>query len=359
MTYASSDLKPETINTWEVGTEIGFLKDRIHADFTYYYKKAFNQILGVSTSNVVGFSNMVLNAGEIQSKGVEVQLRGDILKRENGLNWTTTINFSRDRNKILELYPDLNLTTYQLGWTWGVANTATAGEAWGALRSTGYDRVEEGDMKGAIKVNESGLVMSKPNQIIGNVTPDYLASMRNDFRYKDFSFGFMLDFRKGGDIWSQTMSHAYTTGVAEITAANGVRERAIVAGKDVMSNERFAMSDGKGGWIANTIETNAQDWFESGGIAESYVFDGSFLKLREAYLTYTIPSHLYSKIKGIKRANVSLIGSNLALLWVHKSNTMRLDPETSGVSSDSRGVGFEQATVPSSRSIGFKLGFSF
>lgn len=359
MTYASNNLKPETINTWEVGTEIGFLKDRIHADFTYYYKKAFNQILGVSTSNVVGFSNMVLNAGEIQSKGVELQLRGDILKRENGLNWTTTINFSRDRNKILELYPELNLTTYQLGWTWGVANTATAGEAWGALRSTGYDRVEDGPMKGAIKVNESGLVMSKPNQIIGNVTPDYLASMRNDFRYKDFSFGFMLDFRKGGDIWSQTMSHAYTTGVAEITAANGVRERAIVAGKDVMTNERFVMSDGNGGWIANTIETNAQDWFESGGIAESYVFDGSFLKLREAYLTYTIPSHIYSKIKGIKRANVSLIGSNLALLWVHKSNTMRIDPETSGVSSDSRGVGFEQATVPSSRSIGFKLGFSF
>jgi TonB-linked SusC/RagA family outer membrane protein len=359
MTYAINNLEPEAIYSWETGTEIGFLNDRIHADFTYYHKNAKKQILPVTTSNVVGFSSMVLNAGNIESKGVELQLRGDILKNENGLNWTTTINYSRDRNKILELYPQLNLTTYQLGWTWGIANTATVGEAWGALRSTGYDRVEDGAMKGAIKVNESGLVMSKPNQIIGNVTPDYLASMRNDFRYKDFSFGFMLDFRKGGDIWSQTMSHAYTTGVAEITAANGIRERAIVAGKDVMSNERFAMSDGKGGWIANTIETNAQDWFESGGIAESYVFDGSFLKLREAYLTYTIPSHLYSKIKGIKRANVSLIGSNLALLWVHKSNTMRLDPETSGVSSDSRGVGFEQATVPSSRSIGFKLGFSF
>lgn len=84
-----------------------------------------------------------------------------------------------------------------------------------------------------------------------------------------------------------------------------------------------------------------------------------FLKLREAYLTYTIPAHIYGRLKGIKRANVSLIGSNLALLWVDKSNTMRLDPETGGVGSDSRGVGFEQATVPTSRSFGFKLGFSF
>lgn len=359
MTYAIPGLKPETLKTWEVGTELGFLNDRIHADFTYYYKKAFNQILAVSTSNVVGFSSMVLNAGEIESKGVELQLRGDILKRESGLNWTTTINFAKDRNKILELYPALDLKTYQLGWTWGVANTATAGEAWGALRSTGYDRVEDGEFKGAIKVNESGLVMSKPNQIIGNTTPNYLASMRNDFRIKDFSFGFMLDFRKGGDIWSQTMNHGYVTGVAEITAADGIRERAIVAGRDVMSNERFVMSDGNGGWKTNTIETTAQDWYESGGVAESYVFDGSFLKLREAYLTYTIPAHIYGRLKGIKRANVSLIGSNLALLWVDKSNTMRLDPETSGVSSDSRGVGFEQATVPSSRSFGFKLGFSF
>jgi len=155
------------------------------------------------------------------------------------------------------------------------------------------------------------------------------------------------------------MSHGYTTGVAEITAANGVRERAIIAGRDMMTNERFAMSDGKGGWIENTIETDAQSWYEGGGIDQMYVFDGSFLKLKEAYFTYSLPQHLISRIKGIKRANLSVIGSNLALLWVDKSNTMRLDPESGGVSSDSRGVGFEQATVPNSRSIGLKLGITF
>ncbi|UIR54633.1 SusC/RagA family TonB-linked outer membrane protein [Sphingobacterium sp. SRCM116780] len=358
MIYAIKDIQPERINTWEVGTEVGFFKDRLHADFTYYHKNAINQILSVATSNVVGFSNMVLNAGNIESKGVELQLRGDILKNENALNWTATINYSKDKSKILELYPELDLNVYQLGWTWGIANTATVGESWGALRGNAYDRVEDGPMKGAIKVNNSGFVESKPGEVIGHVVPDFLASLRNDFRYKDFSFGFMLDFRKGGDIWSQTMSHSYTTGVAEITAANGIRERAIVAGKDVMQNERYAMKQGND-WVENTIQVNAQDWFESGGISESYVFDGSFLKLREAYLTYTIPEHVYNRIKGIKRANVSLVGSNLALLWVDKSNTMRLDPETGGVSSDSRGMGFEQATVPSSRSIGLKLGFSF
>ena len=359
MTYAIPGLEPEKIRTWETGAEIALFNNRFHADFTYYHKNARKQLLAVSTSNTVGFTRIFLNAGDIQSHGVELQLRGDILKKENGFNWTATANFSKDKSKILELYPALDLRDHQIGWTWGIANMAREGQPWGTLVGMGYDRVEDGPMKGAIKVTDTGVVERKAGQNIGSVVPDFLASLRNDFSYKNFSFGFMLDFRKGGDIWSQTMSHGYTTGIAEITAANGIRERSIVAGKDMMTNERFAMSDGKNGWVENTIETNAQSWYEGGGIDEMYVFDGSFLKLREAYFTYNLPQHLYSRIKGIKRANLSVIGSNLALLWVDKSNTMRIDPESGGVSSDSRGVGFEQATVPNSRSIGLKLGFTF
>src|SRR5690606_40928483 len=83
-------------------------------------------------------------------------------------------------------------------WTWGIANQARKGERWGTLVGGGYDRVEEGPMAGAIKVNNRGLVVNKAAQNIGNVTPDFLASWRNDFRYNDFSFGFLLDLRVGG-----------------------------------------------------------------------------------------------------------------------------------------------------------------
>lgn len=359
MTYPNEGLRPESIRTWEVGTEVALFNNRLRADVAYYYKNTQDQIMSVSTSNVVGFSSMLLNAGEIENRGVEVQLSGDILRNETGLNWNSTLNFAKDESKIVELYPELDLNTYQIGWTWGIANMARAGERWGTLVGNGYDRVEDGPMKGAIKVGARGLPQQKASQNIGNVTPDFLAGWRNDFRIKDFSFGFFLDMRIGGDIWSQSMNHAYVAGVAEITAENGVRERPIVAGVDVMTNERFAMSDGNGGWIANTIETDGQTWYRDGGVSEMYVFDGSFLKLREAYLSYTLPSSITQRIKGVSRASVSLIGSNLALLWVHDSNTMRLDPETGGVSSDSRGVGFEQASVPTSRSFGLKLGVTF
>src|SRR5690606_34424197 len=208
MVFPNENLRPEQIRTWEIGTEIGFLDDRIHADVVYYYKSTKDQILAVTTSNVVGFSSMLLNAGEIENKGMEVQLRGDVIREEEGFNWTTYINYAKDNSKVIELYPELDLNVYQIGWTWGIANVARKGERWGSLIGGGYDRVEDGPMKGAIKVNNRGLVVNKNAQIIGNTTPKFLASWRNDFRYKDFSMGFMFDLRVGGDIWSQTMSHS-------------------------------------------------------------------------------------------------------------------------------------------------------
>lgn len=373
-TYPNFNLKPESVTTWEIGTEVGFFDDRLHLDLAYYQKQTKDQILQVSTSNVVGFSSMLVNAGRIDNKGIEIQLRGDIIRsKKDGLNWSSTLNFAKDKSKVVELYKDpvtgeeLLPGGYQLGWTWGISNMARPGEAWGALVSTGYQRVTADDVAagtatsdqiGAIKLNSNGAPEQNASAIIGNVTPNFLLGWRHDFTYKQFGFGFLLDLRIGGDIWSQTMSHSYSAGVANVTAENGIRERAIVAGKDVATHERFVMSD-NGKWVENTIETDAYTWFNSYGLSETYVFDGSFLKLREVYLSYDFPKSILQKTKYFNRATVSLIGSNLALLWVHSSNKLRLDPETGGVSSDSRGVGFEQASAPGARSFGLKLGLTF
>lgn len=352
-TYPNTALKPESITTWEVGVDVGFFNDRLHADVAYYYKSTKDQIMRIDVSNTAGFRRMLINAGEIENKGIELQLRGDILRNKNGLNWTSTLNFAKDKSKIVSLHP--NAKTYQMGWTWGVANLAVEGESWGTLTATGYARTEDG----AIKVTANGLMQQEAGKAIGSVTPDFLTGWRNDFSYKNLSFGFFLDMRVGGDIWSQSMKHSYAAGTAEYTAKNGIREREIIAGKDIMTDERFVMQDANGNWVENTIAVDAQSWFRNTDIAETAIFDGSYLKLREAYITYVVPQSFLAKTKYISKATVSLIGSNLALLWVHKSNTLRLDPETGGVSSDTRGVGFEQASVPSSRSFGVKVGLTF
>jgi len=366
-TYPNLNLKPEKVTSWEVGTEIGLFDDRLHLDVAYYRKKTEDQILSVTTSNVVGFGSMLVNAGRIDNKGIEIQLTADVFRNANGFNWTSTVNFARDRSKVVELYGDLE--KYMMGWTWGYGTYATVGGTWGDIRGTGLNRVTEQDVKdgkatadqvGAIIVGSSGSIGTKSDQVVGNVTPDFIGGWRNDFSYKNLSFGAMLDLRIGGDIWSQTMSHAYCAGLASYTADNGVRERPIVAGKDVYPDYQFVtMKDGK--YVVNDVETNAQDFFEWGGgnAGEFAVFKGSYLKLRELYLTYQLPKSLMNKAKYIKRASISAIAGNVLLLWVDKSNTMRLDPETGGVASNTYGVGFEQASVPSSRSFGVKLNLTF
>ena len=372
--YPNLNLRPEKVTSWEVGTEIGMFDDRLHLDVAYYQKKTEDQILSVTTSNVVGFGSMLVNAGRIDNKGIEVQLVGEIFRNSNGFNWTTTFNFARDRSKIVELYPEQpDLKDYTMGWTWGYSTTATVGDAWGNIRGTGLNRITEKDVEkgtatsdqiGAIKVNSAGFPTTASDQVVGNVAPDAIMGWRNDFSYKNLSFGAMFDMRLGGDIWSQTMAHAYNAGLASYTVdgdTGNVREKAIVAGRDVYSGERFVMQDASGKWVPNTLETNAQDFFEwgNGGGGEFAVFKGSYLKLRELYLTYQLPKSLMNKAKFIKRATVSAIAGNVLLLWVDKSNTMRIDPETGGVSSDTRGVGFEQASVPGSRSFGVKLNLTF
>lgn len=363
--YPNPDLKPESIKTWELGTEFGFLHDRLHFDLAYYHKTTTDQILNVRIPYSSGYSSLLINAGKIENKGIELQVRGDILESKDGLNWSSTLNFSKDRSKVVELYPDLK--EYGMGWTWGIATQAIEGEKWGELVGPGFDRVDEADVKnglatadqiGAVKVNSNGLLRSKSAQRIGNVTPDFMMNWRHDFNIKNWGFGFLLDLRIGGDIWSQTMAHSYTAGVANVTADNGIRERDIVGGVDVLKNERVVMQDASGKWVTNTIKTDAYSWFKA-DVSEYYVFDGSYLKLREAYISYNFPKELIAKTRYISNASVSLIGTNLWLMWVHSSNTMRLDPETGGVSSDSRGIGFEQAAVPSSRSFGLKLNLTF
>ena len=182
-TYPNLDLKPEKVTSWEVGTEIGMFDDRLHLDVAYYQKKTEDQILSVTTSNVVGFGSMLVNAGRIDNKGIEIQLAADIFRNANGFNWTSTVNFSRDRSKVVELYEGLE--KYQMGWTWGYGTFASVGGPWGDIRGTGLNRVTEKDVTdgkatsdqvGAIIVNSSGSIGTKSDMVVGNVTPDFLSA---------------------------------------------------------------------------------------------------------------------------------------------------------------------------------------
>ena len=356
------NLKPERARTWEAGLEVGMFNNRLKLDIAYYSKSTKNQILYVATPWSSGVTSKLINAGELTNKGIEIQLSGDIIKKGD-FTWSSTFNFSKDKSKVVSLADGLDY--YDMGWTWGISTVAKVGGAWGDLMGTGFLRTDDG----SVILDASGMPTAVASQKIGNVVPDALFSWRHDFKYKDWSAGFMLDMRIGGDIWSQTMNHTYTSGTAAPTAENGIRERALVPGVDMSTNYHFVLDNGDGTYtdyaaaVANgqASTVSAQDWFGNYlyGINEVSVFKGSFLKWREFYLTYTFPKKMLKKTRFINGASVSFVANNIALLWVDSSNTMRIDPESGGVATTSYGLGLEQASVPNSRSFGFKVNLTF
>ena len=264
------------------------------------------------------------------------------------------MNWSRDKSRIDELYTDPNtgqsLQSYQIGSSWSCKNLAIPGKSWGTLVGTGYVYNEDGSI-----LVKNGVPVYKADQHIGDVTPDWLAGWSNEFSYKNWSCGFMLDYRKGGDVYSVSQAFGSQTGIYDYTAAGDIRENGVIAGQNVLTDLVFKNEDGS----INTTPVNAENFFTNFyTIRQMAVFDGSYLKLREAHITYKFPQSILKKTKFIRDAHVSLVGNNLALLWVHSSNLTHLDPESTTGSGNSS-VGYESNAYPPSRSFGLKVGVTF
>lgn len=365
--YPPVGLRPEQVVTNELGLETHLLNNRIMIDLSLYDKTTTDQILPVSISKATGYRTMLINAGEINNKGIEVQLRGNVLNNSNGLNWDITVNWSKDKSEIVDLYTDpitnQPLASYNIGSQWSTYVQARPGEPWGVIVGRGMVRRESDN---AIIVNADGFPRTKADMILGNVNPDWIAGIRNDFTYKAFSFGFLVDFRKGGDIFSVSQMFGTYSGLLEHTAEGEIRRDGLVLGKDFLADEKVVKivtldgTDVQNSVFAdNDVVIGAQDFFESFySNRELSVYDGSFIKLREMHLSYNLPKNLFSGANVIKSGTVSLIGSNLAILWRHKSNITGVDPETT-VTGDNDGVGLESTSYPPSRSMGLKLSLTF
>lgn len=344
-----AELKPEKILTYEFGAEATLLKNRLRLDVTYYNKVTSDQIMTVEVPRSTGYSRSLINAGKVQNRGVELQISGDIIQNPNGFSWTASFNWAKDKSTIKELAEGLD--TYTLNSNWAVYNYAKVGETWGTLYGAGFTY----DDNGSIIIGSNGLPKLTANQKIGKVTPDWTGGFRNDFSYKNWTLGVLLDFRKGGDFFSVTQMFGAQTGILEYTAAGDVREKGIIIGKDVLADKKFVLQDGS----ENNIRVSAQNFYQSYYSNKQLdIADGSYLKLREINLTYTFPKVLLEKTKFIQAAHVSFIANNVAILALSKHNQAKIDPESS-ISSGNDGVGFESNSVPPTRSFGIKLGVTF
>jgi TonB-linked SusC/RagA family outer membrane protein len=355
---AGPNLLPEMAKSYEIGAELRFFKNRIGLDATYYSKTTSNQIMNVSISSAGGSSSAVLNAGEIANKGVELQLHLGILRPEsaNALSWDMDINWAKNKNTVNKLYINAatndTLKALNLSNAWGVTVDAIPGRPFGVIRGS----VAQRDAHGNIVVDDNGLPSFNANTEMGNISPDFTGGINNTFRYKDFFLSFLIDFKKGGDIFSFTDMWGAYTGVLDYTAAGNIRETGVVFGKNLYQGYKFVKADGTPNDIAVDPETAFGATSYPG--TEFYVMDAGYIKLRQVQFGYNLPSKIVSKTKWLKSANISVFGYNVALLATSKSNKAHIDPET-GFGVQNSGLGIEQYQIPSNRSIGLKLNVSF
>jgi len=336
----NSQLKPEIASSYEVGMDVRFFENRIGLDMTYYDMTSRNQIINVQVPISSGYTSKVLNAGEIKNHGIEVIFNAVPVKSKS-FKWDMTFNFSRNRSEVVELTEGID--NYIVASTGMATVEARIGGRMGDIYGQKLLRSPDGQI-----VNSGGLPQVSPTiQKLGNYNPDWMGGIYNTFSYKGIYLGVLFDTKQGGQIVSLTHAAGSEAGILPHTLPG--REGGIV-GEGVVDN-------GDGSFSENTVNVPAPNYYRARyhrTVTESHTFDASFVKLREVKFGYKFPSKLLSTTP-FKSASISIVGRNLAL-W---TKVPHIDPETTTIRGETVIPGFEFTQLPSSRSIGFNIGFSF
>jgi len=332
----NAELTPQFTNSLEIGANLAFFENRINFDFTWYDGTTTDQIIPIPISGASGFARKFINAGEISNKGIEMSLGLGIIKNPSGLEWIMDINFAKNTNEVVELYEGIE--QYQLGTYWDMQVLAIPGQPMGSLFGYDFLRDDDGNV-----VHRNGIPQQGGLKVLGNYTPDWIGGVNNTLRYKGLEFSFLLDYHKGGDIYSMTNSWGRYAGVLEESLIG--REGGIVG-------EGVKLAEDGVTYVPNDVVVTAEEYNKaafSNTLQYSSVFDATYLKLREMKLGYT-----FKQIGPLNNLSISLIGRNLALLY---STVPHVDPETSFSNTNVQGLEFGQ--LPSSRSLGFSIGVKF
>jgi TonB-linked SusC/RagA family outer membrane protein len=352
-TKSNPDIKPERTQATELGAELGFLNNRLHLDLALYSSKSIDQILKVQTSSASGYEYQLINAGEIDNRGIELQLSATPVKTRD-FTWDIGVNYAANRSEVVKLDDAGLLQRYVIG-SLGASVIAEVGEQYGALYGTAYKR----DANGNILVGDNGLPLADPsNKILGYFTPSWTGAFTTGFTYKGVSLSALIDASFGGSIYSGSAQTGYYAGVYEGTLPG----RAADFGGLTWTDGGETRDDGiifagitESTGQPNQVILSAEDYYKSSySINEAYVYDASYIKLRELRLGYTFNRNLIQKL-GLQGLTVAVVARNLAILYRDKN--LNIDPEAAFNTSNVQGV--ETLTLPTTRSFGFNLNFTF
>lgn len=334
-------LKPEKQKSFEIGTEWRFFGNRLGIDFTYYSSTTENQIFFIAAEpNIEGYTQNIVNAGEITNKGIELIINAKPILNDN-FKWNTSLNFATNKNEVVSVHPSLDngeaiLTAPGVN---GYGYSLIEGEDFGSIRGRSIVR----NANGLPVVTDDGsgnlTIEATDFETIGHAQPDFTLGWSNTFTYKDFTLNFLIDGKFGGDVVSVTEAINDFYGVSQASADARNRNGGMINVVD---------TDG------NALQMTAQDYYTKtggrAGLLGEYVYDATNISLRELSIGYNIPT----KSKFFESVNLSLIANNLFFIY----KDAPFDPNIAS----STGIGLQGVDIygqPSTRSIGLNINVNF
>ncbi|MCL3781913.1 SusC/RagA family TonB-linked outer membrane protein [Prolixibacteraceae bacterium JC049] len=349
----NSKLKPLRTSAFELGGNIRFFNDRIDLDASIYQQNSHNQIIDIPISNSSGYSRAIVNAGEVVNRGVELELRIDMLNAENPLKWEMSVNYTYNDNNVKYLHNNGDVYTILAGagTNTTVSIEAHKGNSYGNIVGYGYQRTSDG----AIKLDHNGKPMPTDlPQILGNVANKRSLGVANQLKYKDWTMKILVDARWGGKLYSNSEATSYING--KHTATLKGRDEYYETGVFIPEGVMNIGSDKEPEWVRNSISVDPEEYYQHIGrnIDEEFVYSSDFVKLREIRLGYTLPEKWFKKIYA-KKAVVALVLRNWAYLYRAVKN---IDPE-SAFYTIGNGQGVEYGAIPGARNIGLNVSLKF
>ncbi|WP_423128385.1 SusC/RagA family TonB-linked outer membrane protein [Gaoshiqia sp. Z1-71] len=366
-------IKPENVESWELGLDTKFFNNRLGFDIALYNSSTTNQIVTVDIDPIVGASGMKINAGEINNKGIEVSLNATPVKTRD-FTWNINANWSKNINKLVSLQdgwdPAQPLET-DMGTTIGgrLHVYSYVGEEMHKLYGFALKKAPEGsyyidgdgnkvDCSGQVLINSNtGLpsLVSTADNYLGKVNPDWRGGLNTSFRYKNLTLNMSFAYQWGGNRFSVTNGILSYQGKLK-NSLEGRYDGIVAKGVNLVSTNE----DGSGVYqVNNTVTQSIYTYYQALALdrynGEAHTFDTSFLKLKEVRLEYQLPGKICNKIGFLQGANVAMFATNL-FSW---DNWPQFDPEGGMMTGTNVFNGIEAGSFPMTRTYGMNLKLSF
>ena len=342
---ANDAIKPEFTDAFDIGTELGFLKDRLSVDFSYYDIKAKEQIISLPLSPSTGYTSKTINTGVVANHGIEIGARGTPVLTKSGFKWELYGTYTKNTNEVVSLTGGVN--QIPLGGTSRLAIVAQVGKPYGSFFAVDLKHVNQDDPNSPVVVDSAtGLPQTTANLVYkGNYQPKFQASVGTTFSYKGFKLNVLFDIKDGGQFYTRTKDIMDFVGTALETENRD---------DQIWPNSVYLNSQGQ--YVTNTESKYHPYNYYTNVIPDGqHVIDASYVKLREASLSYQFPAK-WIEHTPFGSASVSIFGNNL-FIWTAKENTYA-DPEQNS-SGASNAQGFDFTANPSQRNYGFDLKVTF